>query len=219
MGGDGEYFEDSCYQFQDRLDKSYSPEFRYLSSWRCNRIVEIPKKALGKPGAFVLIAEANGQQAYVPILFDPLSLTMRRCRDGVFVMVSDPLGSDPIAGATIHADQMLGTAKTDKQGVAFAQSARDGLPGDCRSIQRSIWDWRLRCRVCGDLRVGSGPRQAIAGSKDWMNANRATTVRTTGPHLRQSLRDGRVYRSPNVSTRSKSRVQVDRATIARRERH
>ena len=96
--------------------RRYRPQERQLSSWQCDRVVEVPGQALSEAGAYVLAAEANGQTAYVPLLVDPLSLTLRRCRDGVFVLVSDREGKEPIAGASIHGKGMQGEAVTDAQG-------------------------------------------------------------------------------------------------------
>ena len=97
---------------RERIEKRYRPRGRRLSSWQCDRIVEVPGKALSEAGAYVLAAEANGQTAYVPLLVDPLSLTLRRCRDGVFVLVSDRDGKEPIAGARVQGKGMLGEAVT-----------------------------------------------------------------------------------------------------------
>jgi uncharacterized protein YfaS (alpha-2-macroglobulin family) len=119
---DAHYFGDECYQHRARLEKDYRTQREdQLSSWQCNRIVEIPGKYLADAGAFVLIAEANGQKAHVPIVVEPISLTLRRCRDGVFVQASDASGAKPLAGAKVYARGMIGDAQTDKQGVAFAR--------------------------------------------------------------------------------------------------
>ncbi|MCH7728937.1 MAG: hypothetical protein IH991_20985 [Planctomycetes bacterium] len=48
---DGEHFDDSCQQFHDRLYKTYQSGLHQLSSWRCNRVVDIPKEAVEKSGA------------------------------------------------------------------------------------------------------------------------------------------------------------------------
>src|SRR5262249_39650273 len=121
------YFDDECSQHQERIEKSYRPndgEFT-LSSWQCDRIVRIPEKVLDKSGAYVLVAEANGRTAHVPIVVDPLSRTLGRCRDGVFALVSDTEGTTPLEGATIlpsPREREAGEgARTDKAGVAFAR--------------------------------------------------------------------------------------------------
>lgn len=118
---DHEYFDDDCERCRDRINKKYRPYDKEHSSWQCDRIVEIPGKALREAGAYVLAAEANGQIVYAPILVDPLSMTLRRCRDGVFVLVSDREGKQPIAGANVLGEEMLGKTVTDAQGAAFAR--------------------------------------------------------------------------------------------------
>ncbi len=125
---DADYFDDECSEHRDRLDKEYRPGFEdQLSSWQCDRIVPIPEKALAAAGAYVLVAEANGQLAHVPIVVEPISLTLRRCRDGVFVMAADADGTTPLAGASVHSAEPMerGRGKvetrTDKEGVAFAR--------------------------------------------------------------------------------------------------
>jgi uncharacterized protein YfaS (alpha-2-macroglobulin family) len=119
---DADYFDDACSTHQQRLEKEYRPDDEnQLSSWQCDRIVEIPEKKLNEVGAYVLIAESNGISAHVPIVVEPISLTLRRCRDGVFVLANDAAGKAPLAGAQVHARGILGEAKTDEQGVAFAR--------------------------------------------------------------------------------------------------
>jgi uncharacterized protein YfaS (alpha-2-macroglobulin family) len=120
-GGDGDYFRDSCDRYRQRLGKEYRPEVGHWSSWQCDRVVEVPGKAVAEAGAYVLVVEAHGQTAYAPLIVEPLSLTLRRCRDGVFVAVADTEGKQPVAGATVHGREMLGTAETDAEGVAFAK--------------------------------------------------------------------------------------------------
>ena len=71
---------------KDRLQKSYRPETPTISSWQCDRVLKVPGKFLQEPGAYVLAVEANGQTAYAPLLVDPLSLSLERCRDGVLAM-------------------------------------------------------------------------------------------------------------------------------------
>src|SRR5207248_144069 len=64
---------------------------------------------------------ANGQSAFVPVLVDPPAVTLRRCRDGVFVLSSEARGAQPLEGASVHSRKMLGEAVTDGQGVTFAR--------------------------------------------------------------------------------------------------
>ncbi len=118
---DAEFFDDRCKQYRERLDKSYWPGWLKPSSWRCDRLLEIPAEALTKSGAYILVVEANGQSAYAPIVVDPLSMVMRRCRDGVFVMVSDSENRQPVEGATICSGEMLDAAVTNADGVTFAK--------------------------------------------------------------------------------------------------
>jgi len=118
---DASYFDDDCSRFRARLDKDYQPGETQPSSWQCDRIVQVPGKALAKAGAYILAAECNGQTVYVPVVIDPVSLTLRRCRDGVFVLASDSEGAKPLIGATVHGKGLLGQAVTDKEGAAFAR--------------------------------------------------------------------------------------------------
>ncbi|NQT41095.1 MAG: hypothetical protein HQ581_26625, partial [Planctomycetes bacterium] len=118
---EAEYFDDRCWQYRQRLEKSYWPGWKRLTSWQCDRLLEVPGEPLDRPGAYVLAIEANGQTVYAPIVVDPLCLVLRRCRDGVFAAVSDTDGDEPLAGARIHADGMLGRAITNTDGVAFAR--------------------------------------------------------------------------------------------------
>jgi len=115
------YFDDACGRYEQRVTKEYRPKGASDSAWMCDRIVRIPAPALGRPGAYVLLAEANGEQAIAPIVVEPLSLTLRRCRDGVLALVSTPDGSKGIKGAKIHAWQMLNRPTTDGNGAAFAK--------------------------------------------------------------------------------------------------
>ena len=119
--GDGDYFADVCELYRTRLGKRYRPQVGRWSSWQCDRIVEVPGKAVAEAGAYVLAVEAHGQTAYAPLIVEPLSLTLRRCRDGVFVAVADTEGNAPLPGATVHGREMLGTAETDAAGIAFAK--------------------------------------------------------------------------------------------------
>ncbi len=119
---DAQYFDDECSQHRPRLEKAYRPrDPDRLSSWQCDRVVQISEKMLGEAGAYVLVAEANGQAAHVPIVVEPLSLTLRRCRDGVFVLASDAQGTKPLAGAKVFALGQHGEAINDKEGAAFAR--------------------------------------------------------------------------------------------------
>jgi hypothetical protein len=120
-GEDGEYFEDDCRQFEARLERRYWPENGQLSSWQCGLIAEVPGAELKEAGAYVLRVEANGQSCYLPLLVDPPAVTLRRCRDGVFVMAAEPQGNQPLSGATVHARNMVGEVATDREGVAFAR--------------------------------------------------------------------------------------------------
>jgi hypothetical protein len=120
------HFGDACDQFRPRLKKTYWPGWERLSSWQCDRLLEVPGDALKRPGAYVLVLEANGQTACAPIVVDPLSLTMRRCRDGVFCLVSDSENRRPLAGARVRAPNMLGDAVTDAAGVCFARACAGG---------------------------------------------------------------------------------------------
>jgi len=115
------YFDDRCEWHRRRLEKSYWPGWDRPSSWQCDRLLEIPAEALKRPGAYILVLEANGQRAYAPIIVDPLAMVLRRCRDGVFVMVSDADNNQPVAGARICSDAMLGGAVTNADGVAFTK--------------------------------------------------------------------------------------------------
>src|SRR5262249_40971206 len=118
---DGWFFGDADESLSGRLRKTYRPNPGQPSSWRCDRLVEVPGEALSEPGAYVLLAEANGQSVCVPLVIDPLSLTLRRCRDGVFALVSDSEGLKPVAGARILAARFSGKAVTDAEGAAFAR--------------------------------------------------------------------------------------------------
>src|SRR5262249_18001383 len=81
---------------------------------------EVPGAALKEAGAYVLQVEANGQSCYLPLLVDPPAVTLRRCRDGLFVL-ADEVGNKPLEGASVHARQMVGEAITDREGVTFAR--------------------------------------------------------------------------------------------------
>jgi alpha-2-macroglobulin len=118
---DGDYFDDECSAHAARLEKRYRPDRFAVSSWQCDRILEVPAKAVAEAGAYILVAEANNQGTYVPLVVDPLSLTLRRCRDGVLALVSDADGKGPIPGARVVADGQRGEAVTDAAGVAFAR--------------------------------------------------------------------------------------------------
>ena len=125
---DSDTFEDSCTELKRRLDYEYiatdgDPDSPRFTSWHCNRILAIPGQYLKNTGAYVLVAEANGQRSYAPLLVDPLSMTLRRCRDGVLAAVSSANGKQPVAGAdVIAASPQHSAAKTDKNGVAFSRT-------------------------------------------------------------------------------------------------
>jgi lipopolysaccharide export system protein LptA len=121
-----EYFDDACSRFRQRIEKSYRPREAQLSSWQCDRRVNIPGRLLQDSGAYILCARANGQSIYAPILVDPLSMTLGRCRDGVLVQVSESSGKNSSAGADIHATGMPGKTTTDAEGVAFARVFASG---------------------------------------------------------------------------------------------
>jgi hypothetical protein len=123
---DSWYFDDNPDRFRARLEKRYRSRAEQPSSWQCDRVLEVPGDALNKAGAYVLIAESNGQTAYVPIVIDPLSLTLRRCRDGVFVLASDSEGIKPLVGARVLSKELRGETVTDAQGVAFARLFASG---------------------------------------------------------------------------------------------
>jgi hypothetical protein len=123
---DDRYFDDDCGEFHQRLEKAYRPERRQLTSWWCDRVVRVPAAAVRQAGAYVLAAEVNGQVAYVPLIVDPLSMTLRRCRDGVFVLASDADGRHPIDGASVHAVGLVGKPVTDAEGAAFARVFASG---------------------------------------------------------------------------------------------
>ena len=130
---DGDYFGDQCADYAQRLNREYG-RARRATSWRCGRIVSIPAEGLKTAGAYVLVAEANGQQAFAPIIVDPLDLALRRCRDGVLTIVSEHNGAAPVADATVLADGLLQDAVTDANGVAFARVFAGG--------DRGIIAWR-----------------------------------------------------------------------------
>src|SRR5262249_40914350 len=115
---DGDHFEDSCERYHERLNRSYYPQVGTWSSWQCGQILQVPAKVVSEAGAYVLAVEANGQTAYAPLIVEPLSLTMRRCRDGIFVAVSDASGKTPVAAACVSGRDMIGTAITDAEGIA-----------------------------------------------------------------------------------------------------
>jgi len=74
-----------------------------------------------RPGAYVLAVEANGQTAFAPLLVDPLSLSLQRCRDGVLTVVNDSEGFTPLKDARITGREILGDARTNAEGVTFAK--------------------------------------------------------------------------------------------------
>jgi len=127
---DGAYFGDECEAYRDRYEKTYRPGEEgddATSAWRTDRIVKVPARVLGEPGAYVLVAEAAGQVAHAPVLVEPLSLTMRRCRDGVFLLASDGDGDKPAAGAVGRAPGTVGgVCVADAQGAAFLRTFAGG---------------------------------------------------------------------------------------------
>ena len=122
---DADYFDDECRFHSRRLDYGYHPGIgQRHTSWDIGRIVTVPGEALKEAGAYVLVAEANGQKAYAPLIVDPLGLVLRRCRDGVLTVVEN--GGKPLLGATIHAAHMDKTEIADENGVAFAKAFAGG---------------------------------------------------------------------------------------------
>ena len=99
--------------------KIYWPGWNQLSSWQCDRLLSIPKEALKKQGGYILEVEANGQTYYAPILVDPLSMLMRRCREGVFALVNDADGKKAVSGAQLTARGAMKGEVTDENGAAF----------------------------------------------------------------------------------------------------
>jgi hypothetical protein len=125
---ESQYFGDACEEFSARLSKDYR-QFDGPGAWQADRLLEIPADALREPGGYVLVAQANGQWAGAPIIVEPLSLTLRRCRDGVMVVASDAAGQSPAAGATVlHSGLRAGAQPpvTDAAGVAFARMFASG---------------------------------------------------------------------------------------------
>jgi len=126
---DAGIYDDWCHEHEFRLRYGYreiAERAVGLSAWRTAKRVEIPAEALAEAGAYVLEVEANGEKAYAPLLIDPLSMTLRRCRDGVLAVVGETEGEKPAAGAVIRADGMEGTAVADKSGVAFGKVSATG---------------------------------------------------------------------------------------------
>lgn len=154
---DSEYFDDDHFMFRRRLKKSYRPDNHdELSTWRTDRVVTIPAAALAESGAYIFVAEANGQRAFAPIIVDPLSLTLRRARDGVMVAVSDSTGDEAVSRATVLSSDNDVTSTTNDDGVAFhrvlatgknailvEKDGRFGVGGFGRvfdGVYRSVWD-------------------------------------------------------------------------------
>ena len=129
---DADRYDDRNSQYRDRLDKRYRAENR-PSTWRTDRVLEIPAEHLAKPGAYLLVVVPQGTpakmqptaQAVAPLLVEPLSMTLGRARDGVVAAVASPDSSAPAAGATLHA---IGVAPTtaDAAGVAFIRAYAAG---------------------------------------------------------------------------------------------
>lgn len=123
---DAWYYGDENEEHRERLDYNYLPGFGTPSSWKASRIVELPKAA-SQPGAYVLVAEANGVKAYVPLLADPLQMTLGRCRDGVLAAVSSSRHDAPVKGAAFASSAPLFNAPvSDADGVAFLKLAAVG---------------------------------------------------------------------------------------------
>jgi alpha-2-macroglobulin len=185
---DGWYFGDETEHFGPRLDKAYRPDVGQPSSWQCDRVVEVPGQALAQPGAYVLLAEANGQTASVPIVIDPLSLTLRRCRDGVFALVSDADGLKPLAGAQILGEGMHGKAVTDAEGAAFARLFAAGE----RAV---VAHHQGRFAVGGFGRVFDGIYVSPWDPESWHGADRLVRAR----RLREARDEGvKVYADRHV---------------------
>jgi len=127
---DAGIYDDWCHAHEFRLRYGYreiAEQARGLTAWRVARRVDIPADALAEAGAYVLEVEANGEKTYAPLLVDPLSMTLRRCRDGVLAVVGDTGGEKPVAAASIHADgQIEVPTGTDQAGVAFVKVAATG---------------------------------------------------------------------------------------------
>ena len=122
-------YDDWCQQQDFRLRYGYRESAESsagLSAWRTAKRVEIPAEALEEAGAYVLEVEANGEKAYAPLLVDPLSMTLRRCRDGVLAVVGETDGEKPAGGAVVRADGMADPVTADASGVAFAKVAATG---------------------------------------------------------------------------------------------
>ena len=148
--GDDERFDDRCEWFRDRIEKAYRRDAAFApTTWRSDRVVRVPAEALKEQGAYILVGEANGQRAYAPLLVEPLSLTLRRCRDGVFALVSDAEGFAPAAGASVIASEQFGQSWTDQGGAAFVRVV---AAGD-RSII-AVKDGRYAIGGFGDLFEG-----------------------------------------------------------------
>ena len=118
---EAQHFDDECDEHRERLDKRYRPEGRSLSSWQCDRLLIVPGHLLREAGAYVVAVEANGQTAYAPLMVDPLSLSLKRCRDGVFAAVHDIDGFTPLVDVRVTANGILREVRTDAAGVAFAK--------------------------------------------------------------------------------------------------
>jgi len=112
-------FDDNCSNFPVRIERAYRPYRRSFSSWRCDCLLTIPGDAIPEPGGYVLVATARGRRFFVPVLVDPLSLTLRRCDDGVLTQLSNHDGTASVAGADILALGQIGDATTDEDGIAW----------------------------------------------------------------------------------------------------
>jgi len=132
-----EFFDDACLQFRDRIERKYwlTPETLWRrgltpdeawTTWQCGRIFTLPGDALKESGAYVLVAEANGQRFAAPILVDALMLSLRRSREGAAVLACDATGKLPLAGADVLADLDLAPVKTGNAGLAFLRTFAEG---------------------------------------------------------------------------------------------
>ena len=122
-------YDDWCQEHEYRLRYGYretTEESAGLSAWRTAKRVKIPAEALAEARTYVLEVEANGEKAYAPLLVDPLSMTLRRCRDGVLAVVGETDGEEPAAGAVVRADGMADPVIADASGVAFAKVSAAG---------------------------------------------------------------------------------------------
>ncbi|HSI85897.1 MAG TPA: alpha-2-macroglobulin family protein [Candidatus Methylacidiphilales bacterium] len=129
---DGDHFGDACTAYSGRIDRVYDEypddSLDRLSSWQVAREVRIPGKYLVEPGAYVIVAEANGQRAFAPLLVDSLTLVARRCRDGIMALVSSPNGKVPVAEARFAGTVPIlnPNERSDANGAAFVKMSGAG---------------------------------------------------------------------------------------------